>query len=188
MAAQLAAFFLSQKSPFRRLNERNERKSGFKKSDFCGLASSRTDGQRTNGPGTPPPPRRKFSARGRTLAPPHSNKLSAVPGAEKMEYFITFPASALVWKALLGASSGHFRAHFPPRGPSLWPPARGVPPFGPVFGLNCKQGSHKLESPLGRACVSVWRNKVVVGKLCASATRSFFSGPKVAVLAPEQAK
>ena len=75
-------------------------------------------------PGTPPP-RRKISARGRTLAPPHSNKLPAVPGAEKMEYFITFPASALVWKALLGAPSVHFGSDFLPQGALPWPPARG---------------------------------------------------------------
>ena len=54
-------------------------------------------------------------------------------GAEKMEYFITFPASALVWKALLGASSGHFWAHFLPLGASLLAPGQGVPPFWAGF-------------------------------------------------------
>ena len=95
-----------------------------------------TDRQRTSGPGGTPPPRRKISARGWTLAPPHSNNLSAPSGAEKMEYFITFPASALVWKAFLGTSSGHFWRHLPPRGPFPWAPARGYPPFGPVFGIK----------------------------------------------------
>ena len=50
-----------------------------------------------------------------------------------MEYFITFPASAVVWKALLGASSGHFGAHWPPRGASG---LGGVPPFRPLFGIR----------------------------------------------------
>ena len=71
------------------------------------------------------------------------------------------------------------------RGPSLGPWPGGYPPFGPVFGINGKQSSHKLESPLGRACLRVWRNKVVLGKLCASATRDFFLGQKVADLEPE---
>ena len=78
---------------------------------------------------TPPLPRRKISARGRTLAPPHSNKLSVVPGAEKMEYFITFPASALVWKALLGASSGHFWGHYLPREALPEAPGQGGAPL-----------------------------------------------------------
>ena len=54
-------------------------------------------------------------------------------GAEKMEYFITFPASALVWKALLGAPSVHLRSDFSPQGAFPWPPARGVPPFWTDF-------------------------------------------------------
>ena len=50
-------------------------------------------------------------------------------GAEKMEYFITFPASALVWKALLGAPSVHFGRGSSPQEP----PARGGTPFWTGF-------------------------------------------------------
>ena len=96
-----------------------------------GCTHRQTDTQRTSHPGGTPPPRRKISARGRPLAPPHSNNLFALPGAEKMEYFITFPASALVWKALLGASSGHFLGSFPaPKAPPCGPRPGGTPLLG----------------------------------------------------------
>ena len=45
VAAQLAAFFPGQKSPFRRLNEQNEWISGFKKSDFWRYVSDDLFGQ-----------------------------------------------------------------------------------------------------------------------------------------------
>ena len=92
---------------------------------------------------------------GRSRPPTPTNKLSVVPGAEKIEYFITFPASALVWKALLGLPSVHFGSDSSPQGAFPWTPARGYPPFGPVSGLNCTQSSHELEPPLGRACLRV---------------------------------
>ena len=50
-------------------------------------------------------------------------------GAEKMEYFITFPASALVWKALLGAPSVHFGSVSLPEGAFPWALAKGGAPL-----------------------------------------------------------
>ena len=78
-----------------------------------------------------------------------------------------------------GGVLGALLGSLPAPGGLPWPPARGYPPFGPVFGINGTQSSHKLEAPLGRACLRAWQNKNVPGKLCGSAARSFFSGAKV---------
>ena len=132
--------------------------------------------------------RRKNVVRGGARAQfPHSNKLSA-SGAGKMEYFITFPASALVWKALLGAFSEHFWAHSPPPGAHSGPRPGGYPPFGLVFGLNCQQSSARKAPPVGRGDARLWKSKVVLGELWSSATRRFFRTPELAVLARQWAK
>ena len=132
-----------------------------------------------------PPPRRKFSARGRTLAPPTPTNSLLCQARKKWSTSSLFQpphwSGRRFWarhRCTLGANSRL-------GGPSPGPQPGGEPPFGLVFGINWQQSSHKLEPPLGRACLCVWQNEDVLEKLCASATRGFFSGAKVAVLEPK---
>ena len=94
-----------------------------------GFCDTQTDGGQIP-LGTPPLTQENRSPWRTACAAPHSNKFS-VSCAEKMEYFITFPASALVWKALLGAPSERFWGRFPTLG-ALSGPSQGVPP--PLLG------------------------------------------------------
>ena len=74
--------------------------------------------------------------------------------------------------AFVGRPRDTFGVISRPWGPLPGPRLGGYPSLGPVFGINGEQSSHKLEAPLGRACLRAWRNKGVPGKR--SAARSFF--------------
>ena len=153
---------------------------GSKKPVFHGLASAHTDrGQMA--PGTP---QENLSPWADARAPPLQQTVcSARRGKNGVLHHFSSLRTGL--EGAFGRAIGALEERFLPSGGLSLAPASGVPPFELVFGLNWPQGSHKLEPPLGRACLRIWQNKVVLEKLCASATRSFFSGPEVAVLKPE---
>ena len=136
----------------------------------------------------PPPSRRKIVARGGPRARPPTPTNSLCPARKKWSTSSLFQPPHWSGRRFWGRPRGTLGRIPRRRGPSLWPPARGYPPFGQVLGIKCKQSSARKAPPFGRADARAWQEKGVLGELWSSAARTFFLVQKLAVLARHWAK